>query len=129
MILKINKNNNDFYNIMGRYFADRSFIKELDCQLYDENCEWYLYQESDSIKGFASIQNKNNYFYLDNFYVFEEYRNEGIGQKIVNEIIKEYENIKLISRNEAAIHIFKKVGFVECGENGRYKKLQRKCFK
>lgn len=129
MILKYNEEdqNKEFYAEMGKFFADRGIIKELDCQLYnDKNTTWYIsvnenYQEID---GFISIQDKGKYNYIDNFYVVSKYRNKGIGNKLLKEVIKDYDNIKLISRNEAAIHLFRKFGFEEYGQNGRYKKFQ-----
>lgn len=126
MIIKMNNKNENFYNIMGKHFASKSFIKELDCQLYDNNCEWYMFFDEKQLLGFASLENKNNYYYLDNFYVFQECRNKGIAKEILKEILKDYTNIKLISRNEYAIKIFKKYGFKEYGKNGRYLKMEYK---
>lgn len=123
MILKIDNTSVDFYVIMGKYFADRSFIKEMDCQLYDNNCEWYLYYSDNTLCGFASIEDKGKYHWLDNFYVFEAYRNKGIGTQIIEKVLMDYSNIRLITRNENAIRIFKKFGFREYGQNGRYRKM------
>lgn len=108
---------------MGRHFASKQFIKELDCQLYDNNFDWFLYFENKKLCGFASIEKRKGYYYLDNFYVFLDCRNKGIGKEIIKQIIEKYNNIKLISRNAIAINIFKKFGFLEYASNGRYKKL------
>lgn len=124
MILKIDNSNPKFYNIMGRYFADKRFIKEMDCQFYDDGFCWYLYYQDDVLCGFASIEPRKGYYYLDNFYVFEQFRNCGIGTQIVQEILKDRCYIRLISKNPYAIKIFEKNGFQEYGHNGQYKRFK-----
>lgn len=124
MILKIDNSHPYFYSIMGRYFADKKFIKEMDCQLYDNGFEWYLYYQGDVLFGFASIEKRKDYYYLDNFYVFEQFRNRGIGTQIVQEILKDRCYIRLISKNPCAIKIFKKNGFKEYGHHGQYKRFK-----
>lgn len=118
-----------FYYLMGKYFADRKIIKEMDCQLYNEDgMKWHIYFDKEgNICGFCSIQSNNKKgSYLDNFYVIKEYRGKGIGEQILKSIIsQENENISLITRNEIAYKLFKKYGFVEYGKNGRYIKMKR----
>ena len=127
MIKKLNSSEYNFYFLMGKFFADRSIIKEMDCQIYnEEGMEWYVnFNKEGQIVGFASIQKKNNgTFYLDNFYVILEYRNKGIGKELLKAVLKDHpKNVRLISRNEVAIHMFEKYGFKEYGHNGRYKKM------
>lgn len=110
---------------MGKFFADRSVIKEMDCQFYNENnMIWFVdFDKEGNVVGFASIQKKKDKSYLDNFYVIPSHRGQGIGRQLLNEIIQEFDNIHLISRNDIAINMFKKVGFIEYGQNGRYKKM------
>lgn len=121
---KINNSCEDFYIIMGKYFADRSFIKELDCQLYDNNCDWYLLYDGENLTGFFSLEERKKYFYLDNFYVFEPYRNKHFGKTLIA-FLPAFIPVRCISRNEYAIKIFKDAGFKEYGKNGRYTKLER----
>lgn len=123
MILKSNRSCDGFYETMGRYFADRSFIKEMDCQLYDDGFDWFLWYEDNKLCGFASVENRKHYNYLDNFYVFCQYRNKGIGQNIIRAVLNEYSNVKLITRNDYALKIFERLGFKETGRNGRYIKM------
>ena len=64
MILRTNNGCQPFYEVMGRFFADRAFIKEMDCQLYDSGFEWYLYYDGENICGFASVEKRDKYTYL-----------------------------------------------------------------
>lgn len=127
MIKKLDSNDYNFYFLMGKFFSDKSIIKEMDCQIYNEDgMDWFVdFNKEGQIVGFASVQKKNNNtFYLDNFYVILEYRNKGIGKQLLKAVLNDYpKNIRLISRNEVAIHIFEKNGFKEYGHNGRYKKM------
>lgn len=123
MILKVNRQSDDFYKIMGRYFADRSFIKEMDCQLYDNGALWYLAYDGNTLCGFVSAEYKGKYVWIDNFYVFDEYRHQGYGTALIRRVLIDNPVCKCITRNEYAKRIFEKYGFVETGKNGRYSKL------
>lgn len=126
MILRTNNGCQPFYEVMGRFFADRAFIKEMDCQLYDSGFEWYLYYDGENICGFASVEKRDKYAYLDNFYVFEKYRHKGVGTAIIREIVKDYGTMRAITRNIYARSIFEEYGFICYGKNGRYFKMERK---
>lgn len=124
MILKIDNTHPDFYNIMGRHFANRRFIKEMDCQLYDDGFVWYLSFLNHELCGFASVEQRKKNNYLDNLYVFEDFRNCGIGSEIVKSVLEDHSNVVLISKNPYAIRIFEQNGFKECGGRGQYKRFR-----
>ena len=119
---------------MGKYFSRKDFIKELDCQLYsNENMVWYLLYDNNVLIGFISIEDKNKFYYIDNFYIFEDYRQLGYGEILFRRIFedylleninKDYKKIKLITRNENAKKIFQKYGFKEKTKTGRYYKME-----
>lgn len=99
----------------------------MGCQFYsNENMKWYiLYENFDEIYGFASIEDKKTYYYLDNVYIIEKYRNKGYCKKILAKLIEENNDkpIKLITNNNIALEIYKKYGFKEYGKNGTYIKM------
>ena len=122
---------------MGKYFSRKSFIKELDSQLYsNENMEWYLIYENNQLIGFISIEDRKKYYYIDNFYIFEQYRQMGYGELLFKRLFEnymldninndEYKKIKLITKNIYAKSIFQKYGFTETGKNGKYIKMEIK---
>lgn len=125
MIKEIIYKDNEFYNTMGKYFADRSFIKELDNQLYDnEKMIWFLYYEEE-LKGFASLEIDKK-IKLDNVYVLPKYRHNGICNELIKHITTNTsKEIELITRNEIAKRIYEKYGFKEKSKNGRFYKMVR----
>jgi len=132
MILKNNNQDEKFYAKMGKFFADRSIIKELDCQLYnDNNMIWYL-SINEEIEGFISVQDRGEYNYIDNFYIIPKYRNKGIGKILLNKVMLDNtKKIRLITRNEIALKMYQNLGFKIYSQNGRYFKLEynKQCFK
>lgn len=117
-----------FYFLMGKFFADRKIIKEMDCQIYNENnMDWFLYfNKEGEVIGFLSLEPKKDYLYLDNFYVVEKERGKGVGESLLKYCLdNKSKNIKLISRNELAINLFEKYNFKKIGKNGRYYKMIR----
>jgi GNAT superfamily N-acetyltransferase len=119
---------NDFYSLMGPYFADRKIIKELDNQLYnDENITWFLYMGGNKLKGFLSIEHKKDHNYIDNFYILPDYRGIGIGKELLDKAV-EYSKgweMRAITRNEFAFNLFSQHDFISYRKNGRYYYLKK----
>lgn len=117
----------EFYTIMGRFFANREMIKELDNQLYNpENATWILYIESKEVKGFISVEHKKKYDYIDNFYVLEKFRGADIGNTLLDKAVSiSGEKIRLITRNEIAFNMFNSRGFETFRKNGRYSYMEK----
>lgn len=118
--------NAEFYSKMGAYFASLEIANELDRQLYNKpNSVWYLSTYKNSILGFAALFDNGKYYFLDNLYVLPEYRNTGTAREIVAQLVSDHTDkpIKCIANNPYALEIFHSLGFVEVGQNGKYKKL------
>lgn len=125
-IYKSDCQDKNFYAIMGQHFASLDIKKELEQQLYNkENSVWYLSMYKGHIIGFAALFDNGKYYFLDNLYVLTDYRNENVATEIVKEIVSDYTDkpIKCVANNPYALKIFYKLGFVEVGQNGKYKKL------
>jgi len=122
----------DFYAIMGRHFASLDIAKEMERQLYNKELStWYLIIDDTElqvcVKGFASVFYNEKYYFLDNLYVFPEFRNDKIASEIVQVIVSDFTDkpIKCVATNPYALKIFQSLGFVEVGQNGKYKKLTK----
>ena len=119
-----------FFGMMGKFFSRKEYIKEMGCQFYSNpNMKWYiLYENISNIIGFASIEKKDNYYYLDNVYIIKEYRNNGYCKKILNRILEENNDIpiKLICNNEIATKIYENLVFKIYCKNGIYNKMIRR---
>lgn len=114
----------EFYALMGKYFASLDIAKELEQQLYNmPNTEWFI-AYSESVVGFASVRDCGKYYYLDNLYVVPQQRNTGTATEIVEYIVKHFQDkpIKLIAVNPYSIRIFERYGFEKDGKNGKWNK-------
>lgn len=125
-VFKSDNQGDNFYVLMGRYFASLDIAKELERQIYNkDNSVWYISTYKNTVLGFASLFDNGKYYFLDNLYVFPEHRNDGIARELVAEIVSDHTDkpIKCIATNSYALKIFHSLGFVEVGQNGKYKKL------
>ena len=125
-IFKSDNQGDNFYVLMGRYFASLDIAKELERQIYNkDNSVWYISTYRNTVLGFASLFDNGKYYFLDNLYVRPEYRNDGIARELVTEIVSDHTDkpIKCVATNPYALKIFRSLGFQEVGQNGKYKKL------
>lgn len=116
----------EFYAIMGQHFASLDIAKELEKQVYNKpDTDWFLYVNGGI--GFVSVHDENKHYFIDNLYVFPKFRNRGIARKLINEVCKTYHDkpLKCIACNPYALKIFDKLGFVEVGTRGKYKRLEK----
>ena len=116
----------EFYAKMGKHFASLDIAKELERQIYNKDRSvWYLSTYKNTVLGFAALFDNGKYYFLDNLYVFPEHRNDGIAKELVAEIVADHTDkpIKCVANNPYALKIFYSLGFVEVGQNGKYKKL------
>lgn len=114
----------EFYAMMGKYFASLDIAKELEQQLYNmPNTEWFVAYQN-CVNGFASVRDCGKHYWLDNLYIIPEYRHKGTATEIIGEIIKECSDkpIKCIAVNPYSIKIFERFGFEKDGKNGKWTK-------
>lgn len=125
-VFKSDNQGDNFYVLMGRYFASLDIAKELERQIYNkDNSVWYISTYKNTVLGFASLFDNGKSYFLDNLYVLPEHRSEGIARELVTEIVSDHTDkpIKCVANNPYALKIFHSLGFVEVGQNGKYKKL------
>ena len=93
------------------------FNKMLD----DENIILLGYYVDKEVVGYILIRKINeSTCLLDGLYVLEKYRNQGIGNSLLNEAIErckklkvKYIDINVMEKNEIAKYIYKKLNFLE----------------
>lgn len=127
-VFKNDSQDDVFYATMGRYFASLDIAKELGCQLYNkQNSVWYISMYKNTVLGFAALFDNGKYYFLDNLYVLPEFRNDGTAKEILEEIVSDHTDkpIKCVANNPYALKILYSLGFVEVGQNGKYKKLSK----
>jgi RimJ/RimL family protein N-acetyltransferase len=113
------KNKSDFF----RYFNKRKF------NIIESHVYTSLYSYKDDIIGYGHIDSENNKNWLGIF-ISEKYRNKGIGNIIMEDILKEsMDDIYLTvdKDNINAIYLYNKVGFtIEKEENNHYLMIYKK---
>ncbi len=103
-----------------------SFEKEIE---ENELAEYVVAQVNNEIVGYGGLWIIIDEGHITNIAVHPQFRNKGIGSKIVNELINicENKNIRKITlevrrSNESAILLYNKFGFEPCGiRRGYYK--------
>lgn len=80
----------------------------------------------DKIIGMVMLTDKDDGKLLDELYIEEEYRNQGIGTDIINNILKENKIVYLwvYKANKKAISLYNKLGFKVVDET-EYRYLER----
>ncbi|MBC8588075.1 GNAT family N-acetyltransferase [Paratissierella segnis] len=118
----------EFYSIMGRYFAEREFRKELQYIINDESMEWYLFYEGDELAGFSSVSIEKNKVMFGNMYVLESFRNKGVWSFIADYLVKEYKSstIQVLTNIDKLISAWGERGFEVTGNRGSYSVMRRK---
>lgn len=118
-----------FYSLMGKYFAERKYRKQMPYLINDDNYLWRLYFHDDELIGFYHYTYlKDNLIEFGGLYLEEDYRNQGLGKRILYEQTSEFAeyNQKSISNNPILLHIRIKLGFSETGRRGSYSILEKR---
>ena len=121
-------NGHYFYSLMGKHFASLDIAKELERQVYNKpNTDWIVCVERSEAIGFVSVHDESKHYFIDNLYVLPEFRKRGIAEELIEEVCEFHcdKPLHCIACNPYALKIFKKFGYVEVGERGKYKKLEK----
>ena len=90
--------------------------KNLSEKIINKNEDFYLIQKQNSYIGFLSVQNKKeNFWFLNKFYINQDFASNGFGSKILNEL-KEMLSIEKLRltvnrQNFKSINFYFKNGF------------------
>lgn len=93
----------------------KEFVEELlvsETLVYD--CEIEL---NGKIVGYLNFEDTGGDIIIGNFYIFEEYRNRGIGTEVLHQFISEYYSVTLAPNNEDALRLYERLGFEEVEVN------------
>lgn len=115
-------NNEEFYQHMGRFFAERIFRKELPYLINDKDKIWYLFFDKDSLAGFCGVVMNQNGTTFTDFYVLSAYRNQENKKYIANYMTTMYrdEKIRILTNSEDEMKLWSELGYRENGNKGSY---------
>lgn len=116
----------NFYAIMGKFFAEKIYRKKLPYLINEKNKVWYLFYNQGEFAGFASIQPKENYILVSDFYVIEKYNTISFVESMVFYLFDTYkkDNIKLLTKSKLEKKLWLEQGFEVTGEKGSYYVLE-----
>ena len=120
--------NRDFYAIMGEHFASLDIAKELERQVYNKpNTHWFVDVRGGKAVAFVSVRSTLTSYFIDNLYVKPAFRHKGIASGLIRNVCDKYNNkpLRCIACNPYALKVFERFGFVEVGERGKYKRLEK----
>ena len=115
----------EFYSIMGEFFAEEKYKKEMPYMKNSESQEWSLFFKDGVLAGFYSHENKKGCIYISSVYVVEDFRKNGVLSKMITDMISRFENMRMTSNNEILLNALLKNGFKEISARGSYKVMER----
>jgi len=125
MIRRIKESDIPFINeIVKNYDKDFMHHYTLDMYLDSDVYLMYLYEENNTIKGFIICNHLYEKMEILLLFVKDEFRNQGIGKKLVEYLYKlsEIITLEVSVENYPALHLYEKLGFKEVGRRPKYYK-------
>ena len=125
MIRRIKESDIPFINeIVKNYDKDFMHHYTLDMYLDSDVYLMYLYEEDNIIKGFIICNHLYEKMEILLLFVKDEFRNQGIGRKLVEYLysLSEIITLEVSVENYPALHLYEKLGFKEVGKRSKYYK-------
>ena len=125
MIRRIKESDIPFINeIVKNYDKDFMHHYTLDMYLDSDVYLMYLYEEDNIIKGFIICNHLYEKMEILLLFVKDEFRNQGIGRKLVEYLysLSVIIALEVSVENYPALHLYEKLGFKEVGRRSKYYK-------
>jgi len=124
-----NYDRSEFYSIMGKYFAEKKYKKEMPYLENRESYTWFLAFTNDKLIGFGSVATFKNKTVLSHSYVEEDHRRQGvwtaINEKRLAHAQKIGNPIEVVTKEPHLKDYWVQNGFSVYRMNGRYYYLRR----
>ena len=104
------------------FCKEQKVSKKIEFDGLDQICDHYLAKINEIPIGTARIrEQKKGIFKIERMAVLKKHRKKGVGKAIIKEILKHYLNLNkvnnlILNSQIEAIEFYKKLGFVEVGE-------------
>lgn len=114
MLTKLEKKDFDaFFKIMEEAFPTderRPYLEEY-ALLSNKKFLPYVLKNDDKIIGFITVYDFSDFVYVEHFAISSEYRNQGVGSKILSELSAMYSNIVLEVEPPTTEQAVKRIAF------------------
>jgi len=115
-----NYDRSEFYSVVGKYFAERKYRKEMPYLVNDDNKSWVLFYSDNALVGFYAYEKKKHITEISGFYVVEEFRNHGFSKEMVNNITCNFDSCKITTNLHKMVSVLNRYGFEKSGQKGSY---------
>ena len=119
-------NHAEFYSIMGQFFAEPKYRKEMPYTRNDSNQEWCLFYSGNDLVGFYSHEQKKDLTVISSLYVLEEYRNHEIYKQLITDIVENFAAARTTTNSSQFITTLLEFGFSEVSRRGSYHVMERR---
>jgi hypothetical protein len=126
IIQKFNQEDEDFWRLMGRYFASAKIKRDLGISMSsDESYVWFLALDKGSVVGFCAIVPSKSCCELKHDYVFSD-RGGATHQKVVSEALKYAIKTKSLDKpikstvRFSELSFYETLGFLKVSDKGQY---------
>ena len=96
-------------------YTEKTKIRKSVDKNIERTCELYkLIHVDNKVAGAYLVLPYEDGYIIDEIYLFKEFRNNGIGTKIIQELIKEYKTLYtwVYKNNKDALRLFERLGFM-----------------
>lgn len=114
----------DFYSIMGMFFAERKYRRELPYMVNTDDKSWVLFYEKECLAAFYAYEEKKDIFLLSGIYVMEEYRGNGVGTLMVEDALSRFPAVRIITNTTEMLSILEEYKFLEVSIRGSYRRME-----
>lgn len=114
----------EFWALMGPFFAQRKYRREMPYLVDDEGYVWFLAMDGDILMGFVAVHAMKDHAVVSGLYVREDRRGNGLAKKLIAACLKWSAGEKILKVKTTASPdsrpVFGKMGFSETGQKGQY---------
>lgn len=110
-----------------RCFSDPWSVNSITSELNNPLSLWLVAMDGETVAGYVGSQSVLGWADMMNIAVAPEYRRQGVGEKLILELIRQLQaekvtclTLEVRASNEPAIGLYEKLGFVQVGLRPNY---------
>lgn len=117
-----NYNKEQFYSIMGRFFAERIYRKKMPYLCNEREKIWYLFYKGKELVGFCAVKPLELHTLISDIFVLEPYKDSRVFDFMANYIVKNYikNDLQVLTNLEEEKNIWVNLGFEVVSNKGSY---------